>query len=483
MDITVYEGPPGSRKTLTLLDAIVSTSGRHIIAFPRTELIDEQAAYCASKAVELGTRPSIVARHSKQDSKRGQIVRQIEDTLRAKAAEDHVLLMITHASLLELDPQLLVGWHVAVDENLDASVVSGKFVAAASWSVLARHFQLEPVPGARVWQVIPRDDAAALTRREIAAEGEGDLQRFLTNARNPRRAVFVDIGDWKDARSGRKIGWWSIWTPLVLDQCTSVTFTAAGFFDSLPYRATEWLAADALNITRVNMGVGLARACPRVRVHYYTRHAGSTEWWKTDQGSRCLVRISEHQARIGGVGYWSSNSEIRTFFCHRFDGVECKPRQAGTNSLIEHRSCLFIYSSKAQAGDGPVMELLGLDRHDIRRAREFEDVRQFSMRGAIRRPDFAGDYDVYLYDQAQAEDLAAYLRQIGILNVEIVPVEDAGIMEEERPSAVPFETKVPLTDREKQDRNTENQRRRRANIKAQEEAQGMVRRRRGRPEV
>jgi len=481
MDITVYEGPPGSRKTLTLLDTIVATPGRHVIAFPRTELIDEQAEYSRKKAEEFGTSPSIVKRHSKQSGSRGDVGRQIEDTLRAKADLSHVLLMITHAALLELDPELLAGWHVAFDENPDSSVASGQFVAAASWSVPARHFRLEPVSGGRVWQVILRDDAPALTRREIAAEGEGELQRFLTYARNLRRAVFLDIGDWEDARSGRKVGWWSIWTPLVLDQCASVTFTAAGFSESLPYRATKWLAGDTVKPKRIDLGAGLTRACPRVRVHYYTTHAGSTEWWKTPEGSKCLVRISEHQAGLGGVGYWSCNPEIWTFFCHRFAGTHCKPRQAGTNSLIEHQSCLFIYSAKAQSGDGPIMELLGLERGDIRRAREYEDVRQFCMRGALRRPDFAGDYDVYLYDQAQAEDLADYLRQIGIVDVKVIPVEGLDIMDVVRPGGVAFEAKVPLTAEEKRIRNKECQRRRRAEAKAGEEARGIVRRSRGRP--
>lgn len=483
MDITVYEGSPGSRKTLTLLDTIVSDPGRYVIAFPRTELIEEQAEYCRQKAREHNTLLSIVKHHSKQPGSRGDVGRQVEDTLKAKADQAHVLLMITHAALLELDPALLAGWHVAVDENLDASVVSGSFVAAASWSVLERHFCLEPVAGSRIWQAVANEDAPMLTRREITAEGEGELQRFLNYARNPRRTVFVDIGDWEDARSGRKVGWWSIWTPLVLDRCASVTFTAAGFFESLPYRATRWLAADALKINRVDMGAGLARARARVRVHYYTRHAGSTEWWKTDQGSRCLVRISEHQARIGGVGYWSCNPEIWTFFCHRFAGTHCKPRQAGTNSLIEHTSSLLIYSAKAQAGDAPIMDLLGLDRNDVRRAREFEDVRQFCMRGAIRRPDFDGEYDVFLYDQAQAEDLAEYLLKIGIVDVEVGPVEGLDIMDVVRPGVVVFEKKVPLTDDEKRIRNAECQRQRRAQIKAQEAAKGIERRRRGRPKV
>lgn len=481
MDITVYEGPPGSRKTLTLLDTIVSTSGRHVVAFPRTELIDEQAEYCRQKARELNKQLTIITHHSKQADSRGDVGRHIADTLKAKADQAHVLLMITHAALLELDPVLLWGWHVSFDENPDSSVASGTFIAAASWSMLKLHFRLEPVAGGRVWQVLACDDAPMLTRREIAAEGEGELQRFLTYARNPRRAVFVDIGDWKDAKSGRKIGWWSIWTPLVLDKCTSLTFTAAAFFDSLPYRATQWLAGDQLEPKRIDLGAGASRARARVRVHYYVRYAGSTEWWKTNDGSQCLVRISEHQARIGGVGYWSCNPEIWTFFCHRFEGIHCKPKQAGTNSLIELHSCLFIYSAKAQVGDGPIMDLLGLDRLDVRRAREFEDVRQFALRGAIRRPDFAGNYDVYLYDQAQAEDLAGYLSDIGIVDVELVPVEDAGILEMLRPETVPLEKRVSLTAKERRDRNTENQRRRRADIKAQEEARGIVRRRRGRP--
>ncbi|MGY6251705.1 hypothetical protein ACXIUS_29995, partial [Bosea thiooxidans] len=464
-----------------LLDAIVSTPGRHIVAFPRTPLIDEQVEYCRKKAGELGTRPSIVAYHSKQEGKPRQVCRQIEDTLKAKAAQRHVILMITHAALLELDPKLLTGWHVAFDENPDNSVASGTFAASASWSLLHRHFRLESVASGRVWQVLARDDVPMLTRREIAAEGEGELQRFLTYARNPRRAVFVDVGDWQDAKSGRKVGWWSIWTPLVLDHCASVTFTAAGFFESLPYRAINWLAGDQIEPNRIDLGAGLTRACPRVRVHYYTRHAGSTEWWRTLEGSRCLVRISEHQARIGSVGYWSCNPEIWTFFCHRFAGTHCKPRQAGTNSLIEHTSCLYIYSSKAQAGDAPIMDLLGLDRNDVRRTREFEDVRQFAMRGAIRRPDYDSDYDVYLYDQAQAEDLAAYLRQIGIADVTVVPVDGLDIMDVTRPGAVAFETKVPLTAEEKRIRNKECQRERRAQKKAEEEARGIARRRRGRP--
>ena len=174
MDITVYTGAPGSRKTLTLLEEIASTPGRYLVAFPRTPLIDEQADYCRKQAKEIGTRPSILPIHSDQSNVR-QVGRRIEQTLAAEAAQPHVVIMVSHAALLALDPALLSGWHIAIDENLDGSVVSNTFKASASWSLLDRLYRLVEVTPNLLWQVMPRDEVAALTRSEIAADGESKL--------------------------------------------------------------------------------------------------------------------------------------------------------------------------------------------------------------------------------------------------------------------------------------------------------------------
>jgi len=127
-----------------------------------------------------------------------------------------------------------------------------------------------------------------------------------------------------------------------------------------------------------------------------------------------------------------------------------------------------------------IIDLLGLDRDAIRRAREFEDIRQFVMRGAIRRPDYAGTYDIHLYDLAQAQDLEAYLRGIGIADLELVPVVEAGIMDVVRSGSAPVAQKAPLSREEKRKRNTASQQKRRAEARADEEAKGIVRKR-GRP--
>jgi hypothetical protein len=375
---------------------------------------------------------------------------------------------------------LLNGWHIAIDENLDGSVDSGSFRASTSWSALERHYRLNPLGDGRTSEVVLREDVRRLTRHEITGDAAQALMEFHAYASNPRRAVFVDVREWREAQAaGRPVRWWSIWTPTALVGCASLTLIGAGYFESLPYHATRWLHGNAIMFQTIDLGAGLQRASPRVRVHYYTAgHVGSTEWWSTDEGNRCLVQVSKHQESIDGPGYWSCNEAIRPVFRNRFPGVWCPPKQAGTNTLIEHTSCLFLYSNKPQQGDEALLDLLGLDRDAIRRAREFEDVRQFVMRGALRRPDYDGSYDIYVYDLAQADDLEAYLKANGITDVVKVPVTDAGIMDVGRPAPKP--KKQSLTKEERRARNTAGKKASRQKQKAEDEANGIARRR-GRP--
>uniref|UniRef100_A0A9E8CS81 Uncharacterized protein n=1 Tax=Bosea sp. NBC_00436 TaxID=2969620 RepID=A0A9E8CS81_9HYPH len=480
MHITVYQGAPGSRKTLTFLDTALDNPGLYLVAFPRNALIDEQAAYCLRKAAQIGAAPSILPIHTDQSCHRGQVGRRIKKALEAEAGQSHVVMMISHAALLGLDPALLAGWHVAIDENLDGSVVSGIFKASTSWSVLDRHFRLDPLPGGQTWEVLPHEEVAPPTRKAITAEGKNGLSAFLTYASQPRRSVFVDVGDWRDAQLGRPVRWWSIWSPLILSRCAAVTLIGAGYFESIPYYASEWLAPRAVTYA-AGPKLTVQRANPRVRIHYYTRgHVGSTAWWDTDEGHHCLLQVSDHQKLIGGPGYWSSNEAIRLVFRGRFPGEWCSPKQAGTNGLIRHTSCLYIYSAKPQMDDAPIIDLLGLDRDAVRRAREFEDIRQFALRGALRRPDYAGTYDIYLYDLAQAQDLEAYLRGIGIADLELVPVVEAGVMDVVRPGSAVVAQKAPLSREERQKRNTASQKEKRAKVRAEEKAKG-IERKRGRP--
>jgi hypothetical protein len=147
--------------------------------------------------------------------------------------------------------------------------------------------------------------------------------------------------------------------------------------------------------------------------------------------------------------------------------------------LIHHTSCLFIYSNKAQEADTAILDLLGLDRGAIRQTREYEDLWQFVMRGIVRRPDYGGDYDVYVYDLAQAESLKGYLVATGITDsVELVPVHEAGIMDSKPPASprVGKGTKrSPLTNQERRKKDAERKQRERAKDKEERIANGAYR--------
>jgi len=241
--------------------------------------------------------------------------------------------------------------------------------------------------------------------------------------------------------------------------------TGAGFFNSLAYHATQWLHDGAITFEEVNIGQRVQRTGrPKVTIFFYTRQEGTTVWWRTHEGSRCIVQISRWLEQIGFDGFWSCNDEIQPYFRHRFPGVTCSPKLAGSNNLIEHTSCAYIYSNKAQDADNAIMEVLDLNRESIKRSRETEDLIQFVMRGAIRRPEFAGSYDVHLYSLDQAEELKRYLVENDIADasdVAIVPVVDAGIMNVERPVSASSQAKAehsPLTAEERREKKKENDR-------------------------
>ena len=70
------------------------------------------------------------------------------------------------------------------------------------------------------------------------------------------------------------------------------------------------------------------------------------------------------------LGFFSGNKCVRSYFEGWLDHAEevC-PKQAGTNGLIHHASCAFIYSNKAQAADDPIRVALGFTADEIQRAR------------------------------------------------------------------------------------------------------------------
>jgi hypothetical protein len=438
MKIKVLTGVPGGGKSRAVHNEILSTPALYLLALPRTDLIDEFVLDLERSAEERGMPLIVAPIHSKQAVKGRNVHRRVLDALACKEIEDHRVILVTHETLLTLNPTHLVGVHVRIDENPDGSVLSGEFHGKTGSHLLDHHFILEPLEDGSPCSLLrPRSGVEPVT--PAAYKGAApDITILLKAASNQNRSVLVNVNSWDQARiTGRRVRWWSIWTPMELDSAASVQIAAAGFRGGLLARACGKLYGDNLAIEYVNVANRALRANPAIRVHYFTEHRGSTTWWTSDEGSLNLVRISEHLTKIGFAGYWSCNHEVRLLLIHRFGGDACAPRQAGTNSLRHHKSCAFIYSNKAQAADSAILDFLDLDSNTITHVRENEDIAQFVMRGAIRNPSYDGTYDIYLYDRHQAEALRDYLIENVVSDlVELIPVDEAGLMDMKRP--LPF---------------------------------------------
>jgi hypothetical protein len=322
---------------------MLSSPGRWLLALPRTALIDEQAAALTSKVLKKRIWPSIEPVHSDQSDKRGKVSRRIEAALQNGTMCQHSIVIITHEGLLALDPTLLKGWGVAIDEAPEGGVLSGEFKAGNGWRTLAGLYWLVPVSERAGWyRVVPRDDVELPTMGEVIHDSAEALVPFHKAVLSNTRAIFVDVADWKDAKGTKtRIKWYSCWTPAGLaEHASSVTFAGAGLLNSLLFHAAQQAPSGPIPFEVIDISARKPRtAAPTVVVRYYTRHLGATTWWATDEGSRCLVAISRHLEATGFDGYWSGNDIIRPYFRHRFPGAECQPKVAGTNSLRNHTRC------------------------------------------------------------------------------------------------------------------------------------------------
>ncbi|WP_407531045.1 hypothetical protein [Methylobacterium oryzisoli] len=442
----------------------------YIFATSRIALIAERISDLRQKAEKAGTRPLIRAIHGENDdAQRGiPVLRQIADVPTLPTGEEHVVVFITHECMMQADLSHFTGWHIYIDES-PAAVISNAMHVPATATYLEATYDLFPTTHSKWWRVTPKSSApnAASIRHDDYVR---DLVTFDKRARSPQ-GVHVNVGGWSDVKgSSMPLKWWSAWTPAELSAFKTVTIAGAGYRHSIGYKAAQAWRADELEFQTEEIAAPERSHRPRVLINYFTCHRGSTAFWKRD-GEHCLSQVGDYLKNIRDLGYWSSNAHVRPYFVGAgLHGEWISPRQEGTNALMHHTSCAFIYSSKALPFDGPSMEMFGLKRSDIERAREIEDIVQFTLRGALRRSDFDGIYNVYLYDQHQANALKEYLENEGIGIADLVPVTEAGIMDVERKKPGP-EKKV-LDERSQEEIQ---ERRRKANTMSKRNARAIER--------
>ena len=401
----------------------IQNPGLYLFACPSIKLIREQAKKLREEAESIG----VILRVDELDHKAsgsGSVQTRLDASL-ANINSQHVLhaaLFITHESLMGLDLSGFGGWHARIDEAPNA-VQSGYVNVPASVGLLKQRLSLRPV-GTKGWaEIVPSDDQSGW--RDLANDDLlKSLSELLKQAERDH-GVFVDSTTWK-----KSMGWCSVWLPAALHHFASVQIAGASYYASLGAIIAKKHLSNAINFTTRDLPMNRT-GFPDINIHYFTRsHESNTELWKTSIGRYNITKICDFLVITEPqLGFWSGNEQVRHLMEHRLHGEPLSPRVAGLNEYFDRTSCAFIYSSKPQKGDRPVMDLFDISPEEVRRAREEEDVLQFIMRGAIRMPDFHKSYDVYVYSKKQAEVLERQLLASSVGSVLLKAETNVGIMD------------------------------------------------------
>lgn len=426
MKVTVLTGPQGSGKSTVMREEAIAQPGLYLFASPTHELIDEQLKDFRRDSRGL----KLWAVHSKTGGK-GKVEERLEHARSTLASEGHghAVILTTHDAMMGTDLTAFAGWHARIDEA-PAAVQAGSFDISEVRASFKEQFALKTKPG-HDWASLTLKGDKRSWKQLQRANGAKELVEFYKQAAQPAR-VFVRTPDW-DAQDD--IDWYSMWTPLELAGFASIQIAGASYTSSVGYLGAKALFEDLLEFDERDVPVVRTRQ-PSITIHYFTdSHRGSTTYWGTSDGRLQIKQVCDYLAKtLPKVSFWSGNTVVQHLMEHRLKGELIAASAAGLNKHRRKQHCAIIFSGKATKADRGMMKVFGLSDEHIERAREDELIRQFAMRGALRDLSFDLGYDVYVYEKVQAERLKAHFEKLLFTTVEMVGVEEAGLMKVRRKS-------------------------------------------------
>lgn len=481
MIIAVDESGTGTGKTHRVIDYIISSTKMKVLfVTERTQSFHEIKARIVGMASAKNSCPIVSSISSETDSHLS-VSKQIKNLPSLYATADHVVVIITHAALIQSDFSAFAGWQIVIDEVPNFIDFEEKRTHLDQ-HFFDRHYRLTPLAGG--WSAVSLTmDGERLSVADLRSDdSHAHLHRFHScvresNVGQTSRYVLTNICSW-NGMSSRSVKWaWaSVFSMSSLAAFDQILVLGNRFRNNIgaimsaafETRVVEWESLPSLNYNRPFR----TRA---VRIHYFSERPASKTYFGSLPGQAVLREIgSTVSKRLVGQDYiWTANrsSDRQNPSPATLLNLEAArylpPKQAGTNLFQHVSAAVAIYTAKPSTNLRSLMLAFDIDPSRWTDSVEYETILQFMTRTSVRDPDSSQDLDMFVFDRNQANYLAGYFRDLAHLHVSISQVALEADIPERRYGGRPRLILTPEEEKARQDLRRRKDAERKRRVRAQ----------------
>ena len=411
--VSYWDGRPGAGKTRKMTMKMATVPGKWIYAVDRNDVFDEREELIRSFWNRKNPKVVQINCVTSNDVRKG-----IREAAQEYKEEEHVVLIVTHAGLLMSDLSGFHGWSLVIDENInvwqlrEVNTKMSSHMLKQDLKIVKRKkdkFNRIMLKGTANINDVKDDTYACEVAELYIVAKQGTVYCSA--------ASFENSDDWE---------WWTIWDFKQLRPFKDVFVVANSFTSSLAY---QLMAAEGITFTAMEFG-GPEYEPRTLTIKYFDENNKATaSYFETKKGQDVLKKISKYFSD-NPVDIWSCNNDkekVRYEKLLNIPGMKLSPAVAGSNEYMRYTSGAFIYSAKPTTAEVEKLKQFKINREQIVRARETEQIIQFATRLALRNPADKRDCLFYVYDKFQAQALEKYFNGLSIPLEVVLVHEDLNI--------------------------------------------------------
>jgi len=392
----------GSGKTHCVIKLVNATpQDKYIIVQGKIDLLNQTfSTIKGGKLINAETEPC-------------NVERAINDFLLNSSSR---VLGITSKSFFKIDPSLLVGWKIFLDDVVNFH----KYKSINEGNVKIKSLLEEDI--FQVSDAVSNKYDLVLKKKDIKGElcqllsksfEEIDINDhfIINNSYFNKKSIVIDnvtISTYDNVAQLTMLGWIDI---TKYSNC-DLTFMANRFDESLLYKSNPNMFVET---TFDGLRKRLVPVSQRLKVKYFSKKKVLSKDFRNVH-RECFDKV---------VAYIDNELKDKSFYYTRNDketftmrGEYVPVDTRGMNNLLQYDTCVWMASCRPYTVEAKMTELFfGISGDDLVSQREYQSLEQFVQRGVLRDFYSTTVMTVYVFDEQQALSL-------GTTNIEYI---DLGI--------------------------------------------------------